>query len=252
MKAALLLLFSLIFTKPVYSQHLQVGWELWFPYQYRNKAQQLVGLDIDVFKAIIDQAGYQASYVELPWARHLRYIKSGKVDVAFGASYTKERASYAYFTQAYRTEVVKLFIRKNKSLKLEKLSSLIDSPYIIGVEKGYYYGEIFKQLMHNKLFKKHIKVVLDIEENIGLLLQNKIDGLLADPNTIKAFVKKYRIDDELMEHQLPIYKSSIHIMLSKKTQSLAILQQFNQAITILKLNGRLDAIFIKWQNTVNK
>ncbi len=250
MKKALLAFIASLLSLPTYSQHLQVGWELWFPYQYRNKAQQLVGLDIDVFKAIIKQANYQASYVELPWQRHLRYIKSGKIDIAFGASYTKERESYAYFTQAYRKEIVKLFIRKNNHITLQKLSNLIDSPYIIGIEKGYYYGEEFAQLMLDPSFKKHIKIVLNIEENIDLLLKNKIDGLLADPNTIKAFVKKYRIDNELTEHSLPIYQTDIHIMLSKKTLDTKTLQQFDQAITTLKLNGAVDAIFAKWQNSI--
>ena len=252
MKTALLLLFSLIFTTPVYSQYLQVGWELWFPYQYRNKAQELVGLDIDVFKAIINQAGYQANYVELPWQRHLRYIKSGKVDIAFGASYTKERASYAYFTQAYRQETVRLFTRKKATVNLDKLSDIIHSQYIIGIEKGYYYGDKFEQLMQEPSFKKHIKAVLDIEENIDLLLKGKIDGLLADPNTVSAFVKKYRIENELTEHALPIYQTSIHIMLSKKTLSLEALQRFNQAITTLKINGTLAAISNKWQNPETK
>jgi len=224
------------------ARNLEVGWELWFPYQYRNKNQELVGVDIDIFKAIINRTGYKANYVELPWKRHLRYIKSGKIDVAFGASYTKERAKYAYFTEPYRQEVVRLFVRHNNTIKLRKLSDLKNTHYIIGIEIGYYYGEEFQHLMKSAIFKQHIKEVLDIEENISLLLAGKIDGLLADPKTITAFIKKYRIQNELIEYSLPIYQTNIHMMLSKKTLNQITVQQFNRAIKALKEDGSINKI----------
>jgi polar amino acid transport system substrate-binding protein len=227
------------------ARNLEVGWELWFPYQYRNKAQTLVGLDIEVFKAIINQAGYRANYVELPWRRHLRYVKSGEIDIAFGASFTKERAEYAYFTEPYREEVVRLFVPVDSKIQLQKLADLKKTHYIIGIESGYYYGDEFEQLLKEPDFKKNIKDVLDIEENISLLLDGKIDGLLADPKTIAVFIKRYRIENELIEYPLPIYQTSIHIMLSKKTLDKTALQRFNNAIKTLKKDGSIANILQK-------
>jgi len=54
-----------------------------------------------------------------------------------GASWSKDREEYAYFTLPYRHETVKLFVKKgwSASIKLNTLSDLIGSKYILGVEK---------------------------------------------------------------------------------------------------------------------
>jgi polar amino acid transport system substrate-binding protein len=49
----LLLFFTMMSVVHVKANDLSVGWELWYPYQYHNKNQQLVGLDIDSFNAIM-------------------------------------------------------------------------------------------------------------------------------------------------------------------------------------------------------
>lgn len=223
---------------------LTVGWELWYPYQYHNKKQQLVGLDIESFNTIAQFAGYQYSYTELPWKRHLLMIRNGEMDVAMGASKTKLREEYAYFTEPYRTESVNLFIRKGQldKIKLNNLSDLIDSPYTIGVEGGYYYGTEYQSLISDPNFQAHINEVVDLEQNVDMLLKGHLDGFLVDPITMKAFVEKYHLYDEFEAHPIAIYQADICIMLSKKTMTAQDLAKFNLAIKQLKENKALDKI----------
>ena len=228
------------------TRNLNVGWELWFPYQYRNKSQELIGLDIEIFKAVITKAGLTANYVELPWKRHLRYIESGDIDLAFGASYTLEREKYAYFSLPYRLEIVKLFIRKGDKPKLNKLSDIVENDFLLGIETGYYYGDAFKKLMQSPEFKQHTNEVLDVEQNISMLLKGRINGLLADPNTIAAFCEKYKISGTLELYPLDIYQANIYMMLSRKTLNTDILAKINNSIKSLKKDGTLTAISKKW------
>jgi len=182
--------------------------------------------------------------VEIPWQRHLMYVKSGMVDIAFGASYTKEREQTAYFSIPYRKESVNLFIKKGmaQSIKLKELSDLINSKYLIGVENGYHYGEEYEKLKSNTDFMSRIQSVLDIEQNVEMLLKGHIDGFLSDPITMQVFVKKYKFEDEFEIHSLPIYQSDIYIMLSKKTSNKSELDKINKAILALKQSGELTKI----------
>jgi len=244
-KYSLILLVSLTsFTG--FSRDLNVGWELWFPFQYRNKAQELIGLDIEIFKAVIERANLKADFVELPWKRHLRYIESGEIDIAFGASYTNEREKYAYFTIPYRLETVKLFIRNGDKFKINTLKDITKYNFLLGVEAGYYYGDTFQKLMKDPKFKQHTNEVLDIEQNISMLLKGRINGLLADPNTITAFCDKYKITGELELYPLNIYQADIYMMLSRKSLNSETLIKFNSAIQSLKKDGTLDTIINKW------
>lgn len=239
---------SLCLILPAQSQEFSVGWELWYPYQFHNKTKELTGVDIEAFNLISKEAGMSVSYVELPWQRHLMYIKSGMIDIAFGASYTNERAQTAYFSIPYRKESVNFFVKKgmSQSIKLEKLSDLIESEYLIGVENGYYYGKEYQKLKTISGFISRINSVLDIEQNAKMLMKGHIDGFLADPMSMQSFVEKYKLQDEFEIHPLPIYQGDIYIMLSKKTCTEDDFIKINQAITALQQNGKLEKIIKRW------
>jgi len=231
-----------------HAEDLQVGWELWFPYQYRNSQQELIGLDLEIFKAIFAKLDYTMQYTELPWKRHLHYIKTGEMDVAMGASLSQERRSYALFSQPYRKEIVKLFVSKGnaEAIHLTTLSGLTNSKYVIGVESGYYYGDDYQKLIKTLEFRQHIIIATDLEENVSLLLAGHIDGFLVDPATIKAFANKYQMRGEFEQHGLNIYQADIHFMFSKVSVKPVMVKAIDQAISDLKHSGELDKIINKW------
>ncbi|NMP32347.1 amino acid ABC transporter substrate-binding protein [Thalassotalea sp. M1531] len=245
------LVLSLFLILPILAnaqEKLNAGWELWYPYQYHNNKNQLIGLDIESFDAILSQANINYSITELPWKRHLMMIKAGHMDIAMGASKTSEREEYAYFSLPYRKELVNLVVKRGdtKRIKLNTLADLSDSDYLIGVESGYYYGEQYAKLITKKNFHNNISEVIDIEENVKQLNKGHIDGFLVDPITLKAFVKKYKLDGQFEIHPLTIYQDDIYIMLSKKSTSTITLDKINNAIKHLKSNGKLKEISNKW------
>lgn len=245
------LLLGTLISLNVFSKDYSAGWELWYPYQYHNKQSQLVGLDIDAFKAIMNTAGITYSIAELPWKTHLHFLKTGNVDLAMGASRSKEREAFAYFTLPYRQETVKLFVKKGTADKitLNKLADLAASPYIIGVESGYYYGDNYQELLNDDDFRANISEVIDLEENVTLLMKGHLDGFLVDPYTMQAFVEKYDMQDQFEPHTVEIYSADIFIMLSKKSTDETLLNKLNQAIATLTKNGTFNTIYSDWSKT---
>ena len=250
MKLLILFLLSImLLTASVKAKDLSAGWELWYPYQYHNKDRQLVGLDIDSFKAIMAEAKLSFTAAEIPWKTHLHFLKTGKMDVAMGASWSKEREGYAYFSLPYRKETVKLFVKKGnaKNIRLQTLSDLVGSKYIVGVESGYYYGEDYDKLIKTAGFQANISEVIDLEQNVTLLMKGHLDGFLVDPNTMQSFVKKYHMQDEFEQHSMEIYSADIYIMLSKKTINIDIVDKINKAISTLTNSGELSRISSTWK-----
>jgi len=251
MKKYLLLALLFSFSSSSYEiskKDYAVGWELWYPYQYHNKEQQLVGLDFDIFNAVITEANISVTFTELPWKRHLQYIKTGQMDMAMGSSYTKEREETAYFSIPYRTESVNLFVRAGTvdSIKINTLSDLTSTEYLIGIEGGYFYGKEFQRLMTSKEFQMHINDVIDLEQNVAMLLKGHIDGFLVDPVTMKSFNEKYSLKNEFEVHPLKIYQDDIHIMLSRKSCNVEELNRINSAISKLQGNGKMAEIIQQW------
>lgn len=251
MKLTLWFVVSMLFVIPAKASDLSVGWELWYPYQYHNKNLELVGLDIESFNAIMTEANLSYDMAEIPWKTHLHFIKTGKMDLAMGASWSKERETYAYFSSAYRKETVKLIVKKGntKKVKLVTLADIAGSQFMIGVESGYYYGEEYEKLSKLAAFRANISEVVDLEENVSLLLKGHLDGFLVDPDTMQSFIQKYQMQGEFEEHSLEIYSADIFLMLSKKSIDVDVLQKINQAIKTLSDNGKLQNIHSRWHNS---
>ena len=240
---------TMLFSADVTAKGLSVGWELWYPYQYHNKNRQLVGLDIDSFNAIMAEAKLSFTTAEIPWKTHLHFIHTGKMDIAMGASWSKEREEYAYFSRPYRKEAVKLFVKKGnaKNIHLESLADLVNSPYLVGVESGYYYGEDYQELIKTPGFQANISEVIDLEQNVTLLMKGHLNGFLVDPNTMQSFVIKYKMENEFEQHPLEINSVDIFIMLSKQSSDVVTLDKINKAITTLTDNGELTKISDSWK-----
>jgi polar amino acid transport system substrate-binding protein len=245
---SLFILAILLFSPLARSADLSVGWELWYPYQYHNKQQELVGLDIETFNAIMKQAKLPFKIAEIPWKTHLHFLKTGKMDVAMGASWSKDREEFAYFSLPYRQETVKLFVKKGnaKNISLPSLVDLIGSPYLVGVEGGYFYGLEYQKLIKRLDFQANISEVIDLEQNVSLVLEGNLDGFLVDPITMKSFVEKYNMHNVFEQHSLEVYSADIHIMLSKKSLNESILRKVDLAITTLKNDGTLQRINHNW------
>jgi len=110
---------------------------------------------------------------------------------------------------------------------------------LVGVESGYFYGDAYAELIKNPKFFSNISEVIDIEDNIKLLMSGHLDGFLADPYTVEAFIEKYKMEGEFEKHPVEIYSDDIYIILSKQSTDPALLKQINTAISQLSEQGKL-------------
>src|SRR5262245_10507171 len=83
---------------------LHWAWNAYEPYSYRDEIGDLVGLDVDLTRAILDLAGCTYRTDEIPAKRALKMLENGEVDLVAAASVTPERQAYGYFSNPYRSE----------------------------------------------------------------------------------------------------------------------------------------------------
>jgi len=227
-----------------------MGWEPWFPYQFENDNNQLTGLDVDLMVAIVKQMGYELIVKKLAWKHQLRSIDLGNLDFSPGASKTPEREKFAYFSSPYRTESVKMFIKKGvaKEYPFKKLSDLVGTKFKLGVTRDYYYGEDFKILNDDKEFQKRLRWSTNDGLNYKKIVNNAIDGCLADYFSALGTIKQEGYMDQIEIHPIKIYETDIHVMFSKISTSPKIVTAFNQALEEIKKNGIYDQIVDKYLN----
>lgn len=209
------------------------------------------GLDIEILDAVVNASGcsWRNTELEIPWKRHLKWIKVGELDLATGASWTQERAEYAYFTKAYRSENVALFVRKADLKKYEPYSllALADVLKGIGIEFGVTYGNEMGEFLAKMGGK--VQRVNNNKQNIAKLLGGRIDGYLGHLPHEAMQVKNKGHEGKIVYLPVSLVNTGdIHIMVSKLANSAEVFKAIDAGLAEIKANGTYDKIIKKYSD----
>ena len=94
---------------------LRVGWEPYAPFTFADENGEVTGADIDLITAIADAIGCAIVPVELPWARILKEVEQGTLDLSTSTSRTPERDQWALFSRPYRETEIAIYVRRGET-----------------------------------------------------------------------------------------------------------------------------------------
>ncbi|WOX50474.1 transporter substrate-binding domain-containing protein [Aeromonas sp. CD] len=231
-------------------ESLLVGWSSWHPFSFRDEQQQLQGLDIDLLEAIFNRAGFNANYSEMPWARVLRELEFGTIQLTMSANQTAERDLYARFTLPYRNEETVLLIRrqdKGRWQEITQLSDLLSRPdFTIGLLRDFDYGTDFRTFMQLPQMQQRLLVRLKMEPLIKLLLAGRIQGVVMDPMGLQE-MNLAGIPLDQLTTLLDIQQTPVHLMLSRRTTTPQQLQRLDEAIRALLQSPEYGQILARYR-----
>lgn len=216
------------------------GWYSWNPYQFNqvtSSGTKLVGMDIWLIKYLASKIKLDIMYQEVSWSQHQLDLEKGDRDIASGATYTDDRAKYAYFSIPYRFEEDSLFALRNSNKKLnfanikEFLAQVRLQNYRLGVVDGFMYAskEINDFIKDDTNRDIIIKYPEDLH-SLKAIVNGEIDGFIADRVVGSSIIFNNALDKKVEEIPLNI-KTPIHLMFSKKTVPIEVVERFNSAIT---------------------
>ena len=224
-------------------QTMSTGWYLWDPYQYediKDGIRVLTGLEIKLTQSIFSKTAKKPLYQRISWNAHQQKIKEGKIKFAAGATKTPTRELYAHFSQPYRYEENSLFqLRKsNKKLVFSSIETFLNEiktkNFRIAVIDGFIYADKkINDWIADRNNQDLVIKVKDDAKSLELLLQEKVDGFLADRIVGATLAWRRKITSEIIETKLNI-KAPIHFMFSKKAVPEAFVEKVNQAINTIK------------------
>ncbi|WP_253308055.1 MULTISPECIES: transporter substrate-binding domain-containing protein [unclassified Rickettsia] len=216
------------------------GWYTNIPYQYitttPNGNINVAGMDIELINAFAKKAEISIVKEENNWFQNQLDIEQGTLDMASGATYTIERSEYAYFSKPYRSEELSLFIIDPlaKKLNFQNINQFMAQIRLfnlhLGVIKGNVYGlPEFTDFLQSEKNSDIITVYQNDMELVNGLMTKEIDGFVSDRIVGAVNILNAKVEQKITEVPLNI-KTPIHLMFSKKTVSLNVVQKFNYAI----------------------
>lgn len=196
------------------------------------------GLTSELVTQALNRAGYQSRYIEVPWARAISGLKSADYDVVVGAWYSRERMAFAYLSQPYFVNRIRLLQRKGAGIAFTELADLY--PYRIAVARGYAYSDAFD---NDERLRK--VAVIGFANAARMLHAGRVQLTLED-----EFVARYHLDrdlqwmrDEVEFVTRPLSDNDLHILIRRShPEHRNIARLFDQAIVAMKADGSYAAI----------
>jgi polar amino acid transport system substrate-binding protein len=228
---------------------LRVGWEPYAPFTFADEKGKVTGADIDLITAIAEQIGCTVVPVELPWARILKEVEQGTLDVSTSTSRTPERDQWALFSKPYRETEIAIYVRRGETPRFA-LDGLADIPaqrLRLGVIVDYYYGEALAEAASDPGFAAWVDGAPDYPTNIRKLVSGRIDGFLVeDVAVIEAELARMGLSDRVERYPLRIPGEKLHFMFSRRTVEPELVAQVDAALAQWRADGRLNAIVAKY------
>ena len=228
---------------------LRVGWEPYAPFTFADDQGEATGADIDLIKAIGDEIGCSVVPVKLPWARIVREVEQGTLDVSTSTSWTPEREQWALFSEPYRESATAIYVRRGEipRFALQELADVPAQKLRLGVIVDYYYGEAVAEAVSDSAFAAWLDGAPDYATNIRKLVSGRIDGFLVeDIAVMEAELERMGMGERVERYPLRIPGEKLRFMFSRKTVEPDTVAKVDAAVAEMRADGRLDAIRAKY------
>ena len=202
------------------------------PYEFYEDSK-IVGIDAEIAQAIADKLGMELQIEDMSFDAIIPSLTSGKIDFgAAGMTVTEDRKASVDFTDSYASSTQVIIVKTGSTVTGE--ADL--NGKTVGVQLGTT-GDALAGDIEGATIERYNKGM----EAVQSLSQGKVDAVVIDQETAKAFVSNVE-GIEILEEKLTEEEYAIAV----KKGNTELLDKMNAAIKELKEDGTLDSIVAKY------
>jgi ABC-type amino acid transport substrate-binding protein len=218
---------------------LRVGVSPVFPPMVFKQGGQLVGVEVDLARALGENLGRKITFVELPWEEQIEALRAGRTDIIMSSmSITTARKYVLDFSKPYLlVGQLSLVRREDKNQYLLGLPPMLACP--VGVLKATT-GEF---LVQREYPKAKLKVFKSEEEVAKALMKKKIDLFIGD-STLVWYLAGIHATDGLAVVPIPLSEEALAWGVRKGDDKLRT--SADQFLQKASGDGTLNRIFRRW------
>lgn len=205
-----------------------------------KKDDRIIGIEADLAAALEKQLKREIALVELPWARLIPALKSGKIDLIMaGMSVTGERAQQVAFAEAYMTLGQMALIRIADVGRFATPAALYATSGRVGFSRRTT-GEKFARA---KLPNAKLMPMENTKRGVQALREERIDLFVHDAPTVWRVTSDPR-EKTLMGLYWNLTDEQLAWAVRKDDQ--ALLEALSSAVREWKASGKLNGIVNRW------
>jgi len=197
------------------------------PLQVAESGDQIHGLTVDLFKAVVDDTEYSYTTSVYPWARSYRLATSGANVLIFPLIRTKERENKFHWIGKLWSFTGSIY--RHAERKDIELATLDDAKkYSISV----YRDDFFHQyLIKNSFSPWRVFPQSSIDKSLAQFVNKRVELIIIDSSLLEYYVKKHglRLDDYQKILTLDNLKVRDTYMALSKETSPEVVKQFRDS-----------------------
>ena len=153
------------------------------PFSMQTADGAIVGIDVELNRGVLEHMGCHVEMRKLPWARALRELEQGRLDILPSAFTRPDREAYAYFSGPIipaSRNILFLHRRELQTWRVQHLTELQNTSFRLGAQIGVYYGADFEQVMADADFASRVIFQARRESLWRMLRRGRVDGVIAN------------------------------------------------------------------------
>jgi len=224
---------------------------------YFFKDGQWQGIDVDIVRLLMEHAELNYEFVPMPFARALKAIDTGGVDIILNLVKNNERSDYMDWLGPVREHETALIVQQaHAHEKIDGFPDLIATAHKHGLKMGYALGTSFSEGLDTRLkkasFRENFIFVTDDITTARMLQAGRIFGFFLDEFEATNLMKEDAPADgmslaglSIHTFRLPGSRSGNYFGISKHLPPKTKIK-LEQSMEALRQNGALDALYKKW------
>ncbi|HEY7886115.1 MAG TPA: transporter substrate-binding domain-containing protein [Cellvibrionaceae bacterium] len=202
------------------------------------------GISVDIVRAVLNSLGCEVTFVDMPWARALLALKSGKVDIVSGAFDIPARREFAYYANRGDTYPNLVFVRSDnlKATAWNHFSELLESDLTLGGQIGVNYGPDFQRALENLTLEDRLTLVPDRLLLWQMLDRGRIDAVAASYLTGLKEISNLGYQGRIVRTGIELSSDPAYFIFSKASVNKAFVDRFNKAYNSFLLSEDYQAI----------
>ncbi|WP_338451696.1 transporter substrate-binding domain-containing protein [Niallia oryzisoli] len=210
------------------------------PFEYIDtaKGEEIIGLDIDIAKAITEKLGYELEVQDMDFGGLISALQNGQADFVMAAmSATDERKESVDFSDTYYTS--KHIIVSKKDSGIKSVDDLKGKK--VGAQLGSIQEEKAKELAESTGFTYESRN--RIPELIQEILAGRLDAAIIEDTVAKGYLKETK---DIQGVTIEDADGGYAIAFPKDSE---LTEAFNKELKAMIENGEVDKIVKKWFDT---
>jgi polar amino acid transport system substrate-binding protein len=209
------------------------------PYSMRLPDGRIGGWSVELTQAVLQRMGCQVVLEEMPFARALADLKTGRIDMVDGAFPLPERQAYAHFSMPVVRSRNLVFIRATDRARYQAqtLDELHREGWRFGAQVGVVYGPAYADLQQDESFRAKLQLVPRRASLWQMLALGRVDVVMADELSASHELATAKLQERIVATPLVVSAEPASMAFSKATTDLAFVQRYDATLQAMKGDG---------------